>query len=158
MYFWSIFGSLSNRVSLSMLQSFGLDILLESNKYFFLIFCLILETLKYEVMCHRDMFFEKKITSKIGLNRVFWSYWNYGIFLNLNHNESLNYHIYLPGVQITDFQTPDKMPHTIYLPDILKIHQTSFIMATFDVDKYSFCEISTSCINKPCINHPLQKV
>ena len=29
------------------------------------------------------------------------------------------------GIEVTDFQTPDKMSDTVnYLPDILKIHQT----------------------------------
>ena len=32
----------------------------------------------------------------------------------------------LPGIEITDFQMPDKMSDSIkHLPDILKIHQTS---------------------------------
>ena len=56
------------------------------------------------------------------------------------------------GIEITDFQTPDHTSGTIkYLPDIFKIHRTSCIMATFDMHKYSFCEINTYCVNKPCI-------
>ena len=47
------------------------------------------------------------------------------------------------GIEITDFQTPNKMSDTIkYAPDILKIHQKSYIMVTSDVHKYSFCEIT----------------
>ena len=56
------------------------------------------------------------------------------------------------GIEITDFQTPDKSFDTIkYAPDILKILWTSCIMVTFDVHKYSFCEINTYCVNKPCV-------
>ena len=70
------------------------------------------------------------------------------------------------GIEIADFQTPDKTSDAIkYLPDILKIHSTSCqrvwvlefkrlqfvyllkcIMTTFDVPKYSFCEINTYCV------------
>ena len=50
------------------------------------------------------------------------------------------------------FQTPDNTSGTIKsLPDILKIHRTSCIMTTFDMHKYSFCEINTYRVNKPCI-------
>ena len=46
---------------------------------------------------------------------------------------------------------PDKMSNAIkYLPDILKIHQASCIMATFDLHQYSFCKVNTYCVNKPC--------
>ena len=56
------------------------------------------------------------------------------------------------GTEITDFEMPDKTFSTIkYAPDILKIHRTSCIMATFVMHKYSFCEINTYCVNKPCI-------
>ena len=67
------------------------------------------------------------------------------------------------GIEMKDFQTPDKMSDNIkYLPDILKIHRTSFqrvfvlefkcpqpvyllkcIMTTFGGHQYSFCEINT---------------
>ena len=56
------------------------------------------------------------------------------------------------GTEITDFEMPEKTLNTIkYAPDILKIHRTSYIMATFDMHKYSFCEINTYCVNKLCI-------
>ena len=56
------------------------------------------------------------------------------------------------GTEITDFERPEKTLNTIkYAPDILKIHRTSYIMATFDMHKYSFCEINTYCVNKLCI-------
>ena len=46
----------------------------------------------------------------------------------------------------------DKMSDTIkYLQDILEIHWTSCILATFDVHKYFFCKINTYYVNKPCI-------
>ena len=75
------------------------------------------------------------------------------------------------GIEITDSQMSDKTSDIIkYLLDILKIYLTScprvwvnefkcpqpvylpkYIMATFDVHKYSFCEINTYSLNKPCI-------
>ena len=70
------------------------------------------------------------------------------------------------GIEIKDFQTPDKMSDTIkYLPDILKIHHVRVqvfklpqlvyllkcMIATFDLHKYSFCKIIIYCINKPSI-------
>ena len=56
------------------------------------------------------------------------------------------------GTEITDFETPDKSFSTIkYAQDISKIHRASCIMVTFDMHKYSFCEINTYCVNKPCI-------
>ena len=56
------------------------------------------------------------------------------------------------GIEITDFQTPDKTSDTIkYIPNILKIHRTSCITATFDVPIHSFCKINTYFLNKPCI-------
>ena len=71
-------------------------------------------------------------------------------------------------IEITDFQLSGKMSDTMkYLLDILKIierhvwfceiklpqlvYLLKCMMATFDVHKYSFCEINTYCINKPCI-------
>ena len=71
-------------------------------------------------------------------------------------------------IEITDFQLSGKMSDTMkYLLDILKIierhvwfceiklpqlaYLLKCMMATFDVNKYSFCEINTYCINKPCI-------
>ena len=73
-----------------------------------------------------------------------------------------------PGIEITDFQTRDKMfelsniyrtflksigrhvwVHDFKLPQL--VYLLKCMIATFDVQKYSFCEISTQCINKPCI-------
>ena len=71
-------------------------------------------------------------------------------------------------IEITDFQLSGKMSDTMkYLLDVLKIierhvwfceitlpqlvYLLKCMMATFDVHKYSFCEINTYCINKPCI-------
>ena len=71
-------------------------------------------------------------------------------------------------IEITNFQLSDQMSGTMtYLLDILKIierhvwfHEFKLpelvyllkcMMATFDVHKYSFCEINTYYINKPCI-------
>ena len=75
---------------------------------------------------------------------------------------------YLAWIEITDFQLSGKMCDTMkYLLHILKIierhvwfHEFELpqlvfllkcIIATFDVYKYSFCEINTYCINKQCI-------
>ena len=71
-------------------------------------------------------------------------------------------------IEKTDFQLSGKMSDTMkYFRDILKIielhvwfyeiklpqlvYLLKCMMATFDVYKYSFCEINTYCINKPCI-------
>ena len=74
--------------------------------------------------------------------------------------------MYKSGIEITDFQTPDKTSDTIKcLPDILKIHRISFqrswvlefkrpqlvyllkcIVTTFGVHQYSFCEFNTYCV------------
>ena len=57
------------------------------------------------------------------------------------------------GIKIADFQTPDEMSGTTkYLLYIFKIHWKLCIMATFDVHKYSFCEIFFYFFFIPCKN------
>ena len=76
----------------------------------------------------------------------------------MSHCQNMKYQNYISAKvyifrdwEITDFQMPDKTSNTIkYLPDILKIHQASCIVATFDLHQYSFCKVNIYCVNKPC--------
>ena len=92
-------------------------------------------------------------------------YWYKVLVFIYIHEKHMNY---LAWIEITDFQLSGKMCDTMkYLLHILKIierhvwfHEFELpqlvfllkcIIATFDVYKYSFCEINTYCINKQCI-------